>query len=73
MNKFFICLSNYITNLSFKKLAILLLIISLFKTGVWYHPALWNMLEIAKDPFNNVFGNEVNKYYLYKKLLTVLE
>ncbi len=70
MNKFFICLSNYITNLSFKKLAILLLIISLFKTGVWYHPALWNMLEIAKDPFNNVFGNEVNKYYLYSSWLS---
>ena len=70
MNKFLICVSDYITNLSFKKLAILLLIISLFKTGVWYHPALWNMLEVAKDPFNNVFGNEVNKYYLYSSWLS---
>lgn len=70
MNKFLICLGDYLINLNQKKLIFLLIAISLFKTGIWYHPALWNMLEIAKNPFENVFGEEVKKYYLYSSWLS---
>jgi hypothetical protein len=70
MNKFLNNLGNNLTNLSQKKLIFLLFVISLFKTGLWYHPALWNMLEIAKNPFENIFEGEVSKYYLYSSWLS---
>ena len=70
MNKFLNNLGNNLTNLSQKKLIFLLFAISLFKTGLWYHPALWNMLEIAKNPFENIFEGEVSKYYLYSSWLS---
>tara|TARA_B110000971_G_scaffold159359_1_gene162845 strand:+ start:1346 stop:2488 length:1143 start_codon:yes stop_codon:yes gene_type:complete len=70
MNKFLNHLGDYLINLNTKKLIFLLLAISFFKTGIWYHPALWNMLEIAKSPFENVFNEEVNKYYLYSSWLS---
>ena len=70
MNKFLNNLGNNLINLSQTKLIFLLFAISLFKTGLWYHPALWNMLEIAKNPFENIFEGEVSKYYLYSSWLS---
>ena len=70
MSKFLNNLGNNLTNLSEKKLIFLLFAIALFKTGLWYYPGLWNMLEIAKNPFENVFGDEVGKYYLYSSWLS---
>ena len=62
-------LTNFLENISQKKLIFLLLAISIVKTGIWYHPLLWHMLEIAKNPFENVFGNETHKYFLYSSWL----
>jgi len=70
MTKYLNQLGKYLINLDEKKLIFLLLLISFFKTGIWYHPALWNMLEIAKSPFENVFNEETNKYYLYSSWLS---
>ena len=70
MDKFNNFFKTYIYNLNIKNILILLFLISLFKNGIWYHPALWNMLEIAKNPFENVFGVEINKYYLYSSWLS---
>ena len=61
--------TNYIYKLNYKYILILLLLISLFKNGIWYHPALWIMLEISKNPFENVFGLNEKKYYLYSSWL----
>ena len=66
MNKFNNFFENYIFKLNIRNLLIILFLISLFKNGIWYHPALWNMLEIAKNPFENVFDSNINKYYLNK-------
>ena len=63
-------LGNYLIKINIKKLIFILLIISIFKNGFWYHPGLWNMLEIAKNPFANIFGEETNKYYLYSSWLS---
>ena len=67
-------LTNFFTNnvfkLNVKNILVLLFVISIFKNGIWYHPALWNMLEIAKNPFENVFGSNFNKYYLYSSWLS---
>ena len=63
-------LSNYLITVSFKKLIFICLAISILKNGFWYHPGLWNMLEISKNPFSNVFGEETNKYYLYSSWLS---
>ena len=63
-------LSNYLITVSFKKIIFICLAISIFKNGFWYHPGLWNMLEISKNPFSNVFGEETNKYYLYSSWLS---
>ena len=62
-------LNNKIINLSKFKLLSIIILICLFKNGIWYHPALWNMLEIAKDPFGNVFIDQTQKYYLYSNWL----
>lgn len=70
MNKFNNFFTNFIIKLNTRNILILLLLISLFKNGIWYHPALWNMLEIAKNPFENVFGLETQKYYLYSSWLS---
>jgi len=70
MKKFGFYLGNYLLKSNLKKLILLLICISIFKNGFWYHPGLWNMLEIAKNPFFNVFGEEVNKYYLYSSWLS---
>ncbi len=70
MDKFNNFFKIYIFKLNIKNILILLLLISLFKNGAWYHPALWNMLEIAKNPFENVFGSNINKYYLYSSWLS---
>ena len=70
MDKFNNFFTNSILKLNTRNILILLFLISLFKNGIWYHPALWNMLEIAKNPFENVFGLETQKYYLYSSWLS---
>ena len=69
MSSLLTSLTNFLENISQKKLIFLLLAISIVKTGIWYHPLLWHMLEIAKNPFENVFGNEAHKYFLYSSWL----
>ena len=66
MDKFNNFFTNSILKLNTRNILIILFLISLFKNGIWYHPALWNMLEIAKNPFENVFGSSTEKYYLYR-------
>ena len=70
MNKLNNLFKKYIFKLNIRNTLILLFLISIFKNGIWYHPALWNMLEIAKNPFENVFDSNVNKYYLYSSWLS---
>ena len=69
MSSLLVSLTNFLENISQKKLIFLLLAISIVKTGIWYHPLLWHMLEIAKNPFENVFGDEAHKYFLYSSWL----
>ena len=61
--------SKLINNKNSSLFYIFIFIILIFKVGIYYHPALWNLLEIAKDPFNNVFLNEPNKHYLFNSWL----
>ena len=70
MDKFNNFFTNSILKLNTRNILIILFLISLFKNGIWYHPALWNMLEIAKNPFENVFGSSTEKYYLYSSWLS---
>ena len=57
--------SKLINNKNSNLFYIFIFIVLIFKAGIYYHPALWNMLEIAKDPFADVFVNEPKKHYLY--------
>jgi len=36
-----------------------------FKTGLFYHPNLWYHLEVARNPYNNVFLDRPHLHYFY--------
>jgi hypothetical protein len=60
---------NYIINLNLKKKFFFLTIIIILKIGIWYHPALWKLLEISIDPFNNSAIANPYAHYLYYNFL----
>lgn len=60
---------NYIVNLDLKKFFFFLTLIIILKVGVWYHPALWRLLEISIDPFNNTSIINPYAHYLYYNFL----
>jgi hypothetical protein len=52
------------------KLIIILFLIMFFKTGVFYHPNLFSIyLEVAKNPYENIFLNSPNLHYAYTSYL----
>ena len=60
---------NYIVNINVKKKIFFLTCIIIFKVGIWYHPALWRLLEISIDPFNNSAIINPQAHYLYYNFL----
>ena len=52
---FFEKVENFLFQTPVWKLILFLFIIMLFKTGLFYHPNLWYHLEVARNPYNNVF------------------
>ena len=69
MKEKIIKLENYIVNLNVKKLILFFYLIIIIKIGVWYHPALWKLLEISINPFNENLLNNVYAHYLYYNFL----
>lgn len=69
MEKKLLDFGNYIINLDLKKLFFFLTLIIIFKIGVWYHPALWRLLEISINPFDNSAIIDPNAHYLYYNFL----
>ena len=63
-------LLNNIENIIFNsprwKLLLVLFVIMIFKTGIFYHPNLWQHLEVAKSPFKNFFENSAHLHYFYQ-------
>ena len=63
-------LLNNIENIIFNsprwKLLLILFLIMIFKTGIFYHPNLWRHLEVARSPFENFFENSVHLHYYYQ-------
>ena len=69
MEKKLLDLEKYIIKLSVKKLLTLFFIVILLKVGFWYHPALWKLLQISINPFDeNLFSNQ-HAHYLYYNFL----
>ena len=48
------------------KFLLILFIILIFKTGIFYHPNLWRHLEVAKSPFENFFESTPHLHYYYQ-------
>ena len=48
------------------KLILFLFLIMFFKVGLFYHPNLWYHLEVARNPYNNIFIDrpELQSFYL---------
>lgn len=60
---------NYLINLNIKKKFFYLTLIIILKVGIWYHPALWKLLEISIDPFSNTLISNPYSHYLYYNFL----
>lgn len=69
MEKKLLDFGKYIINLDLKKLFFFLTLIIILKIGVWYHPALWRLLEISINPFDNSAIINPNAHYLYYNFL----
>ena len=62
-------LERYLVGLTIKKLLLLFFLIILIKVGIWYHPALWKLLTISINPFDeNIYSNP-HAHYLYYNFL----
>ena len=48
------------------KFLLILFVILIFKTGIFYHPNLWRHLEVARSPFENFFENNPSLLLLSK-------
>ena len=48
------------------KFLLILFVILIFKTGIFYHPNLWRHLEVARSPFENFFENTPHLHYYYQ-------
>ena len=48
------------------KLILFLFLIMFFKVGLFYHPNLWYHLEVARNPYSNIFIDrpELQSFYL---------
>ena len=62
---FFEKVENFLFQTPVWKLILFLFIIMLFKTGLFYHPNLWYHLEVARNPYNNVFLDRPHLHYFY--------
>ena len=69
MEKKLLDFGEYIISLDLKKLFFFLTLIIILKIGVWYHPALWRLLEISINPFDNSAIIDPNAHYLYYNFL----
>ena len=69
MEKKLLDLEQYLVGLSVKKLLILFFFVILIKIGFWYHPALWKLLTISINPFDeNIYSNPYAHYLYYNFL-----
>jgi hypothetical protein len=69
MKKKLLDLEQYLVGLSVKKLLILFFFVILIKIGFWYHPALWKLLTISINPFDeNIYSNPYAHYLYYNFL-----
>ena len=60
---------TYLIHLNLKKKFFYLSLIIILKVGIWYHPALWRLLEISINPFDNSAIINPNAHYLYYNFL----
>ena len=69
MEKKLVNLEQYLVGLTIKKLLLLFFLIILIKVGFWYHPALWKLLTISVNPFDeNIYSNPYAHYLYYNFL-----
>ena len=69
MEKKLVNLEQYLVGLTIKKLLLLFFLIILIKIGFWYHPALWKLLTISVNPFDeNIYANPYAHYLYYNFL-----
>lgn len=69
MKEKIIKIENFIINLDKKKLISFFYLIVIIKIGIWYHPALWKLLEISINPFNEKLLNDPYSHYLFYNFL----
>ena len=62
-------IENFIFTIPTWKFILILFSIMLFKTGIFYQPNLFVYLEVAKNPFENIFLNDESKHYFYTSYL----
>ena len=69
MKKKLIQFENYLVNLKIQNLIILFFLIIFIKVGFWYHPALWKLLTISINPFEESIFLNHQAHYLYGNFL----
>jgi len=69
VDKKLFALEQYLVNSSIKKLLILFFFTILLKIGFWYHPALWKLLTISINPFDESILSNQYAHYLYYNFL----
>ena len=69
MEKKLLDLEKYLVNLNIKKLLTLFFLVIIIKIGVWYHPALWKLLKISINPFDESILVNQQAHYLYYNFL----
>ena len=59
-------IENFLFQTSIWKLVFILFLIMLFKTGIFYHPNLHYHLDVAQNPYSNIFINkpQLDMFYL---------
>jgi hypothetical protein len=69
MEKKILKLEEYLVSLNIKKLLFLFFFVILIKVGFWYHPALWKLLTISINPFDETLLSNNYAHYLYYNFL----
>ena len=65
MKKKILEFEKYLINLDVKKIIFLFFLVITIKVGFWYHPALWKLLEISINPFNESLVENIYAHYLF--------